>query len=53
MTSAPTSSPVIVDDGVYAPILRVLLSIMTPEEREPVEEILAMGARSESGEEAS
>ena len=53
MTSAPISMPIIPDDGVYAPILRVLLSIMTPEEREPVEEILRTGERAGSEEEAS
>lgn len=52
MTSAPTSFPVIYPDGVYAPILRVLLDLMTPEERLPVLEILAMGSRSDGEEEA-
>ena len=50
MTSAATPSPVIFDDGVYAPILTVLLGLMTPEERVPIEEILRMEWRSESRE---
>ena len=53
MTSAPTPPVVIYPDGVYAPILRVLLSIMTPEEREPILEILSMGSRSDGEGEAS
>ena len=52
MTSAPASVPFIYPDGVYAPILRVLLSLMTDDERLPVEEILRTGERAESGEEA-
>lgn len=52
MTSASISMPIIPDDGVYAPILRVLLGLMTPDEREPILEILAMGERSENEEKA-
>lgn len=53
MTSAPAPVPVIHPDGVYAPILRVLLGLMTDEERAPILEILAMGSRSENEETAS
>lgn len=53
MTSAPTPPVVIYPDGVYAPILAVLLDLMTDEERAPVEEILRMGERSEDGRVAS